>query len=123
MSHDHNHNHDHNHDHSHDTPTDAQANNMKQHWPVVAIVAFVAVVFLVSLVTFQVRSTEHVVVKRFGKPVGAPCKPGLNWKMPYPIDDLWRVDNRINSFEGNTVNTSADRPSWTASGEYEAGCD
>lgn len=69
-----------------------------EHWPLLLIAVF-ALVFLVSLMLFQVQTTEYAVVKRFGQTVGT-ASPGLHLKWPWPIDEVWRHDNRIQIFEG-----------------------
>ncbi len=71
-----------------------------QHWPVILMVLVVALIFLISLISFQVETTEYAVVLRFGKPVSSrDVGPGLNFKLPW--ETVWRQDNRIQCFEGN----------------------
>lgn len=53
----------------------------------VALVAF----FLLSGIV-MVDQKQVVVVSRFGKLVGEPRQPGLNFAWPYPIDELIPVD-------------------------------
>lgn len=55
------------------------------------IIVFIAV----NLIFFQVDQTEYVVVTQFGRPVRAITKPGLNWKLPDPIQSIQRYDNRL----------------------------
>ena len=43
---------------------------------------------------FVVDQTEYVVVKRFGDPVQTLLKPGLKFKLPWPVDLVVRFDNR-----------------------------
>jgi len=59
-----------------------------------AVLVFVAV----NLIFFQVDQTEHVVVTQFGRPVRAITEPGLNWKLPDPIQSIQRYDNRLKVF-------------------------
>jgi membrane protease subunit HflC len=89
MAHDHDH-----HDHSHD-----EADGIK-HWPLIAVVVIVGLIFCVHLFTFQAGHTEHVMLTRFGKPK-AQVEAGRRFKLPYPIDDVWKVDRRIHCFDGN----------------------
>ncbi|MBA3010071.1 MAG: protease modulator HflC [Desulfobacula sp.] len=55
----------------------------------------------VNLIFFQVDLTEYVVVTQFGKPVRAVTDPGLNWKLPDPIQSIQRFDNRLAVFLPN----------------------
>jgi membrane protease subunit HflC len=87
------HDHDHDHDHSHD-----ESDGIK-HWPLIAVVVIVGLIFCVHLFTFQASHTEHVILTRFGKPK-AQVESGRRVKLPYPIDKVWTVDNRIHCFDG-----------------------
>jgi membrane protease subunit HflC len=71
-----------------------------RHVPTLLLGAVVAVVFLVSIFSFQVRSTEYVVVTTFGKPQ-AVTDPGLHFRWPAPIQLLTRFDRRSRSFDGS----------------------
>jgi len=54
--------------------------------PVTLLAGFlVAAVFLSMLVLFQVRQTEYVVVTTFGTFTRTIEEPGLNWRLPWPI--------------------------------------
>jgi len=81
---------------------------VRQHWPAFLLGLLVALVFLAALVTFQVDETELAIVVRFGKPKMTlkdgkkqveVYDPGLHWKWPYPIDRVWRHDNRLQCYE------------------------
>ncbi len=80
----------------------------KQHWPAFVLGILVAVIFLAALVTFQVDETEYALVMTFGRPkmtvkngrrVPVVYQAGLHWKWPYPIDRVWRHDNRLQCYE------------------------
>ncbi len=72
-----------------------------QHLPIVVLVAVVALIFLLSLVLYQVPETEYAVVKRFGSPqLERRTAPGLHLRWPWPIEEIWRHDNRIQVFTG-----------------------
>jgi len=74
-----------------------------EHWPVILLIGVFALVFLVSLCLFQVQTTEYAMVKRLGKALPErDTSPGLHWKLPWPIEEVWRHDNRIQVFEGST---------------------
>ena len=61
------------------------------HWPVVTLALLVVAIFIVAMVTFQVKETEYAVLKTFGKPkVDAAGKvveysPGLHFRWPFVI--------------------------------------
>ncbi|MCH2204609.1 MAG: protease modulator HflC [Lentisphaerales bacterium] len=94
----HTHNHDHNHDHHHN-------HDKKRHWPAIIIVSTCAIIFLVSSMTFTVSNSEHVIVKRFGS-YSKLASEGLNFKWPYPVDDIARIDKRIQHFERPLTQTA-----------------
>ncbi len=63
------------------------------------MVGVIMVVFVAAnLIFFQVDQTEYVVVTQFGRPVRAITEPGLNWKLPDPIQSIQRFDNRLKVF-------------------------
>ena len=77
----------------------------KRHWPAIIIVASCAVIFLVSSMTYTVSNSEHVIVTRFGT-FSKNAEEGLNFKMPYPIDDIVRIDKRLQHFEKPLAQTA-----------------
>ena len=79
--------------------TDEQKAKLKKNKGMVALVGIVVLVFLISLFTYQVRATDYGYVLRFGNPVRV-AKPGLGFKLPSPIETVWRADRRIHCFEG-----------------------
>ena len=74
------------------------------HWPVVTLALLVVAIFIVAMVTFQVKETEYALLKTFGKPkVDASGKvieysPGLHFRWPF-IDQVWRHDKRLQCYE------------------------
>ncbi len=51
---------------------------------------------------YTVDFTEYAYVTRFGQPVGTfdgSAQAGLRVKCPWPIDSVWRVDRRLQSFD------------------------
>lgn len=70
----------------------------KRHWPAIVIVASCAVIFLISSMTYTVANSEHVIVTRFGT-FKKIAEPGLNFKLLYPIDNVIRIDKRLQHFE------------------------
>ena len=86
----------------------AENRNLWQHWPAMALGVLVAVFFMTALVAFQVDENELAVVLRFDKArtesvAGAErvkiYEPGLHFKFPYPIETVWKHDNRIQCYE------------------------
>lgn len=77
---------------------------IKLHWPVALLALLVVIIFMVALMTFQVKETEYAVIKTFGKAkVGADGKivqyePGLHFKWPF-VDQVWRHDKRLQCYE------------------------
>ena len=57
------------------------------------------VIFLAVLFAFQVRSTEVAVVTTFGKYSTSHTEPGLKFRLPWPIQNIYRLDNRLQNFE------------------------
>ena len=64
----------------------------------VGIILFI--ILILYLIAFQVRVDETAVVTTFGKPVRVIKKPGLYWKAPWPIQEVYRFDSRIQVLEG-----------------------
>lgn len=63
------------------------------------LIAVIAVVMVVYLVTFQVRETESGFVTRFGKPIREVNEPGLYLKWPTPIEQVHKFDSRMRVLE------------------------
>lgn len=63
-------------------------------------------VFLLLLFVFQVRQTEVAVVTTFGKATRPITEPGLNFKWPWPIQKVTKLDKRLQNFEGRFEETS-----------------
>ncbi len=51
------------------------------------------------LFTFQVRKSEVAVVTTFGKPTGDITEPGAYLKWPWPIQKVYKFDQRVQNFE------------------------
>ena len=61
--------------------------------------ALLALIFLAILFFFQVRQTEVAVVTTFGKFSKSILEPGLNIRWPWPIQKVYKLDNRLRNFE------------------------
>ena len=59
--------------------------------PSLAALAFIAV----TLIFYQVDTTEYVIVTQFGNPVRAITGPGLYTKLPDPVQSVIRINNRL----------------------------
>ena len=59
--------------------------------PVIALVGF-SVIFIVD-------ETEQVVILQLGKPVKTVTKPGLNFKLPFPIQEKITFDDRLLEYD------------------------
>ncbi|MBU6411159.1 MAG: protease modulator HflC [Verrucomicrobia bacterium] len=57
------------------------------------------VIFALLLFTFQVRQSEVAVVTTFGKITGPAYPPGLHLKWPWPIQQVYKFDERIQNFD------------------------
>jgi len=56
-------------------------------------------IFGVMLFMYQVRVTEVAVKTRFGRVVETIDKPGVGFKLPWPIERVQRFDRRVQSFQ------------------------
>ncbi|MGB0714939.1 MAG: SPFH domain-containing protein [Phycisphaerae bacterium] len=72
----------------------------------VAAAAFLLVVLLLYMCTYQNRFTELTIVETFGKPTGsAITEPGLRFKLPSPIQTVRQYDKRVRVLEDRTEET------------------
>ena len=60
----------------------------------------VAALFILLQVLFTVREGEAVAVTTFGKPVSALTNAGLYVRAPWPVQRIYRFDNRVHTLEG-----------------------
>lgn len=58
-------------------------------------------IFAMILFAFQVRQTEVAVVTTFGRYSESSTKtdPGLYFRLPWPIQNVYKFDNRVQNFE------------------------
>ncbi len=61
----------------------------------ILLVIVLFAIILINSMLFSVDQTEYAVVTQFGRPVRAITEPGLNWKLPDPIQTIQRYDNRL----------------------------
>lgn len=81
---------------------EAEKKSYFNHWPTMLLGAVVAIVFLFSIFTYQVDSTEVAVVTTFGKMSENIETAGLKFRIPFPIQKIYKYDNRLRCFDGNT---------------------
>jgi modulator of FtsH protease HflC len=73
---------------------------MKRNLLTVIISAVLVVIFVLLLFIFQVRQSEVAVVTTFGKLSPHPYdKPGAYFKWPWPIQKVYKFDDRVQNFE------------------------
>ncbi|MFQ6078594.1 MAG: SPFH domain-containing protein, partial [Thermodesulfobacteriota bacterium] len=61
----------------------------------ILLVIFVFAIIVLNSMLFTVDQAEYGVVTQFGRPVRAITQPGLGWKLPDPIQNIQRYDNRL----------------------------
>jgi modulator of FtsH protease HflC len=82
---------------------------MKRNIMTLVIGAVLIVIFALLLFVFQVRQSEVAVVTTFGKPVRNIAEPGAYFKWPWPIQKVYKFDQRIQNFEDKfSENLTAD---------------
>ncbi|HUA38835.1 MAG TPA: protease modulator HflC [Candidatus Sulfopaludibacter sp.] len=71
--------------------------------------AVLIIIFVLLLFTFQVRYSEVAVVTTFGRITGPPREPGLHLRWPWPIQQVYKFDQRIQDFQDKfSENLTAD---------------
>jgi len=74
--------------------------------PLFIVIALVLIVaFAPLLFVFQVRQSEVAVVTLFGRPHRTIAEPGLKFRLPPPIENVYKLDQRIQNFEGELEET------------------
>jgi membrane protease subunit HflC len=73
---------------------------MKRNSLTIIIGAVLVLIFALLLFVFQVRKSESAVVATFGRPTGQSYdKPGAYFKWPWPIQKVYKYDQRVQNFE------------------------
>lgn len=80
--------------------SETHVHEKNQHWPTIFLGLIVACIFLVAIFSYQVKETEVAVVTTFGKISGIK-EAGLHFRLPYPVQDVIRFDNRFRCFNGS----------------------
>jgi modulator of FtsH protease HflC len=74
---------------------------MKQKPLTLAVAVVLLVIFGLMLFVYQVRVSEVAVVTLFGKIVHTKPDPGPGLRLPYPIERVYKLDQRIQNFQDN----------------------
>ena len=66
-------------------------------------IALVLVLLTMTLMVYKVDVTEYAVVTQFGNPVATIDQPGLQIKLPDPIQSVQRLDKRIRVYQTTAI--------------------
>src|SRR5947207_1846158 len=72
---------------------------MKKNLLTIVISAVLALIFVLLLFMFQVRKSEVAVVTRFGRVAREESDPGAYPRLPWPIENVYKLDQRTQNFE------------------------
>jgi membrane protease subunit HflC len=72
---------------------------MKRNLFTLSVGLLLFLIFGLLLFVFQVRKSEVAVVTTFGKPTRPIAEPGPYFKWPWPIQKVYKFDQRIQNFE------------------------
>jgi membrane protease subunit HflC len=72
---------------------------MKRKPLTLAVAVVLLVIFGLMLFVYQVRVSEVAVVTFFGKVVHTKAEPGPGLRLPYPIERVYKLDQRIQNFQ------------------------
>ncbi len=78
---------------------------MKRNFAIIFIGALLLVIVALMLFVFQVRKSEVAVVTRFGRPDRTKTDPGAYFRLPPPIESVYKLDQRIQNFEDKFTET------------------
>ena len=73
---------------------------MKRNPIIFATGSLLLLIFVLLLFVFQVRQTEVAVVTTFGKATRPITEPGPYWKWPWPVQKVYKFDQRTHVSEG-----------------------
>jgi membrane protease subunit HflC len=71
---------------------------MKKNPLTLTIGVLLIVIVLLLLFVFQVRQSEVAVVTTFGRPTRPITEPGAHVKLPWPIQKVYKFDQRVQNF-------------------------
>src|SRR5580658_1047827 len=64
-----------------------------------AVAAVLLVIFALMLFVYQVRLSQVAVVTRFGQLDRTKADPGPGFRLPYPIEQVFVLDQRVQNFQ------------------------
>lgn len=70
---------------------------------VIAGICLIFALLFLTLILYTVDATEYAVVTQFGNPVSVVMEPGLNVKMPDPIQTVQRMDKRVQVYKADSL--------------------
>jgi modulator of FtsH protease HflC len=76
---------------------------MKQNPLTIAIGVLLLLIVCLMMFVFQVRTSEAVVITRFGRPTRDVTEPGPHLKLPWPIERVHRLDERVQNFQDRFI--------------------
>jgi modulator of FtsH protease HflC len=74
---------------------------MKRKPLTLAVAVVLLVIFVLMLFVYQVRVSEVAVVTFFGKIVHTKADPGPGLCLPFPIERVFKLDQRVQNFQDN----------------------
>ena len=75
--------------------------NKRRGFFTILVAVLLVATLLLFLISFRVRLNEAAIVFTFRRAAPhAITKPGLYWKLPYPIQTVMKFDRRIHIYEG-----------------------
>lgn len=72
---------------------------MKRNPLTLVVGAIVVLVFAAMMFAFQVRESQVALVTTFGRYTGGVREPGLHFRLPWPIQTVYRFDDRVRNYE------------------------
>ncbi len=63
-------------------------------------------IFLFLLLTFQVRKTDIAIVTQLGRHHKTISEPGFNFRIPWPIQKIYKFDNRVRAMDRKLEQTN-----------------
>lgn len=78
---------------------------MKRNLLTLVIGGVLILIFALLLFVFQVRQSEIAVVTRFGRVDREKSEPGPYLRWPWPIENVYKLDQRIQNFEDKLTET------------------
>ncbi len=75
----------------------------KTNKKLIVMITMIAILFFSTLVVYKVDVTEYAVLIQFGNPVMTVNEPGIQFKLPEPIQTVQRLDKRVQVYQANSL--------------------